>query len=705
MKVFLSSTYLDLIEHRKAATESLERLGHQVGRMEIFGAQPEEPTKVCYLEVEACDLFVGLYAHRYGNIPSAGSSLSITELEFQRARKHNKPIFCFLVDENHPWPPKMIEEEPGKSKLRAFKARISDTLVRDSFTTPEDLAFRIATSIGRYLSQTVPSETGKKTSPELYVKTFMEKISSAGKRVRLRRSEYRLIELLMKRTNKSASVRELSRIMPPSTVSVAVKSLEEAGIVRKVPDITGGRHSRYIVKLLALPRELARSRLTTIVPTMEIDAYSAYFLENLRKFQSIFATLKADAERERQGKQMQYVLDFSEIHDLLNPELSTYPSFGFILHMFEEKPSRDNFIFPPPAVYELLRHMEKTARLTEKYGNFETLARDSRAGALLKVLQRPPQNVDVLYARLLEAYGEMRELGDLLLLADEEILSKSFPKRIIRLGDMVKRRALISLDAVVDDVSRYGIDPGVYNTVLEYLSWRRFARDESNVIDALNMSLTYNLTEKLYMSKDQYYLLVTHSKIPLTIFNRIRWNRDPLGMEVLVRTPLFMSARSTFQEALHDERERVLYLNRGNELLAYLWDHRDLLVYSERFTEAFRKSDSEFMEEELVPLASLLEKVHCYDREFAPLIQRILDINKEKMRQIKKMATRDIVHKMRALLRDHEVYEDQMQRAHQVVIENLKEAYKVLRNFAGIRHRHVLTDEMVKWLEQLDQEL
>ena len=37
MKIFLSSTYADLIEYRQAAAEALERLDQQVGRMEIFG--------------------------------------------------------------------------------------------------------------------------------------------------------------------------------------------------------------------------------------------------------------------------------------------------------------------------------------------------------------------------------------------------------------------------------------------------------------------------------------------------------------------------------------------------------------------------------------------------------------------------------------------------------------------------------------------
>ena len=40
MKVFLSSTYNDLIEHRKAAHDALEKLGLQVIWMESFGSRP-----------------------------------------------------------------------------------------------------------------------------------------------------------------------------------------------------------------------------------------------------------------------------------------------------------------------------------------------------------------------------------------------------------------------------------------------------------------------------------------------------------------------------------------------------------------------------------------------------------------------------------------------------------------------------------------
>jgi hypothetical protein len=151
MRAFLSSTFVDLAEYRRVAAEALERLGQQVGRMEVFGARASEATEACLEEVEAADIFIGIYAHRYGFTPDP-SGISITEQEFNHALEHLKPIFCFVVDDEFPWPPKMIEGEPGKGRLLAFKERIGRTRVRDSFTTPENLGLRIATSVGRYIS-------------------------------------------------------------------------------------------------------------------------------------------------------------------------------------------------------------------------------------------------------------------------------------------------------------------------------------------------------------------------------------------------------------------------------------------------------------------------------------------------------------------------------------------------------------------------
>ena len=115
MKVFLSSTYIDLIEHRKAAHDALERIGQEVGRMEIFGARAEEATSVALDQLEKSDLVIGIYAYRYGFIPE-GSEISITEQEYVHAKNKGKPVLCFVVNEEHPWSPKMMEKDAGKIK-------------------------------------------------------------------------------------------------------------------------------------------------------------------------------------------------------------------------------------------------------------------------------------------------------------------------------------------------------------------------------------------------------------------------------------------------------------------------------------------------------------------------------------------------------------------------------------------------------------
>ena len=137
MKVFVSSTYDDLIEHRKAVREAIQRLGYQPIGMEDFGSRPEEWNKAALNAMGGCGAFVGIYAHRYGSIPD-GDTLSITEQEFDKARALGIPCFCYRVDPDYSWPPKFVEH-PAKDKLDALLKKV-DSLLRSKFTDPDDLA-------------------------------------------------------------------------------------------------------------------------------------------------------------------------------------------------------------------------------------------------------------------------------------------------------------------------------------------------------------------------------------------------------------------------------------------------------------------------------------------------------------------------------------------------------------------------------------
>jgi hypothetical protein len=89
-----------LKEHRAAVRESLLQAGYHPVDMADFMARAEGATSACLNEVAESDLFVGIYAWRYGFIPP-GSEISITGQEFEEAQRLEKPCFCFVVEEDY----------------------------------------------------------------------------------------------------------------------------------------------------------------------------------------------------------------------------------------------------------------------------------------------------------------------------------------------------------------------------------------------------------------------------------------------------------------------------------------------------------------------------------------------------------------------------------------------------------------------------
>lgn len=156
IKVFISATSVDLCEYVRAVRDLLQKSGFQVTTMQQFGAQPEDPVTVSLKEIDNTDYFIGIYARRYGYIPS-GSDLSVTEQEYHHARKSCKPTFAFIVDDKDIFLKPGSGEDDGtdlalekQHKLSLFLTSIQTALVRDSFTTADDLQAKVLSSLSRY---------------------------------------------------------------------------------------------------------------------------------------------------------------------------------------------------------------------------------------------------------------------------------------------------------------------------------------------------------------------------------------------------------------------------------------------------------------------------------------------------------------------------------------------------------------------------
>lgn len=149
MKVFVSSTYNDLVDHREAVNDTLLRMKLRLSAMEFFGSRTDEAVPACTNEIKACDFLVGIYAWRYGWQPTPKEP-SITEQEFNFARSNGKKCLCYVVDESYPWPPKYVDRGASADLLIAFKKSVSG-LVRSEFTTPDNLAKQVAADLAREL--------------------------------------------------------------------------------------------------------------------------------------------------------------------------------------------------------------------------------------------------------------------------------------------------------------------------------------------------------------------------------------------------------------------------------------------------------------------------------------------------------------------------------------------------------------------------
>lgn len=149
-RIFVSSTYQDPIDHRKAVTDVLTRMKQEHIAMEFFGSRTDEILPACEKEIEASSYLIGIYAWRYGWIPP-GSRRSITEQEFDYARTSEKKCLCYVVAEQHPWPPSFIDVGKKRVALNRFKAKVA-TLIRSKFTTPDNLAKQVAADLAREMA-------------------------------------------------------------------------------------------------------------------------------------------------------------------------------------------------------------------------------------------------------------------------------------------------------------------------------------------------------------------------------------------------------------------------------------------------------------------------------------------------------------------------------------------------------------------------
>jgi Domain of unknown function (DUF4062) len=125
--VMVSSTFKDLKEHRDSLIKVITSQGLMPVAMEHDAARPDIDVIDSSLQMaRESSAYIGVISHKYGQIPQCPTrnpdGLSLTELEFNEARRLGRPVLLFIMGDDHTVKPADVEQDPEKRRqLEAFR--------------------------------------------------------------------------------------------------------------------------------------------------------------------------------------------------------------------------------------------------------------------------------------------------------------------------------------------------------------------------------------------------------------------------------------------------------------------------------------------------------------------------------------------------------------------------------------------------------
>lgn len=156
---YVSSTFEDLKEHREAVRVALHKIKQNVNAMEYYVASDQRPLEECLQDVAKCDVYIGIFAWRYGHVPrrqDLQNDKSITELEYREASKCGKRRLIFIAKKGGSWPPDLMDAVTGENergtRMEALRKELGEEHGVAFFGDPDDLALQVSLAVFRELA-------------------------------------------------------------------------------------------------------------------------------------------------------------------------------------------------------------------------------------------------------------------------------------------------------------------------------------------------------------------------------------------------------------------------------------------------------------------------------------------------------------------------------------------------------------------------
>lgn len=156
-QVFVSSTYEDLKDERKEASQAILESHCIPAGMELFPASNKAQWDVIKKVIDDSDFYLLIIAGKYGSMgkDDTGKSVGYTEMEFDYAVSTNKPILAFVHEDIDSLPRNKTESVSKKARyLESFRKKVCSGRIIKKWSTKDNLKSAILVTLSELKSTT-----------------------------------------------------------------------------------------------------------------------------------------------------------------------------------------------------------------------------------------------------------------------------------------------------------------------------------------------------------------------------------------------------------------------------------------------------------------------------------------------------------------------------------------------------------------------
>ncbi|MEB7675519.1 DUF4062 domain-containing protein [Staphylococcus equorum] len=147
-QIFISSTYVDLIDERQKVVESVLECSNIPAGMELFTGENIEQWEIIKDWIDESDVFILLLGGRYGTL-TFDKDISYIEKEYNYAQEQKIPTYVFILSETYLHakraanPHVDIFEENNKDKYDVFKDKLLQGYTQININSIDELKYLV----------------------------------------------------------------------------------------------------------------------------------------------------------------------------------------------------------------------------------------------------------------------------------------------------------------------------------------------------------------------------------------------------------------------------------------------------------------------------------------------------------------------------------------------------------------------------------